>query len=86
MPGRYGQPAGFGGGFSQPTRGEFQPGIEEGVIDPNIGRNYVCISTPSMSTHHAFSKPNNAAHALSTTPTTVAHAVFSKPRMNANCT
>jgi hypothetical protein len=35
---RYGSPPGFGGGGDEPPGGEFQPGEEPGVVDPNAGR------------------------------------------------
>lgn len=35
---RFGDPGGFGGAFDDPSKGEFQPGDEVGVIDPNAGR------------------------------------------------
>lgn len=86
MPGRFGQPAGFGGGFTQPTRGEFQPGTEEGVIDPNFGRQYVCLSKPSSVTLAAFTKPNSVRHFVATDPTSATHFAATKPQSNVNCT
>jgi hypothetical protein len=35
---RFSEGTGFGGGFDDQTRAEFQPGTEEGTVDPNAAR------------------------------------------------
>ena len=85
MPGRYGQPPGFGGGYTQPTRGEFQPGTEVGVIDPNTGRFYTCVSGTAMGAHASATRPSMARHSTGSTPTMAAHCEVTRPQMNAGC-
>lgn len=50
MPPRFGQPPGFGGAYTDPLRGEFQPGIEQGVVDPNANKFWAAATTISFTT------------------------------------
>ena len=45
---RYTNPGGFGGAYDEPAKGEFQPGTEEGVEDPNAGRVGATICNPQV--------------------------------------
>jgi hypothetical protein len=84
-PGRYGQPPGFGGGYTQPPYGEFQPGSEDGVIDPNLGRFTVCKLNVSMRANAATSLPSGARHYSATCGGMASHVRISRPIMNPVC-
>lgn len=84
-PGRFGQPPGFGGGYTQPTRGEFQPGSETGVVDPNLGRFTTCKLNVGMSAHALESRPSHARHYVMTSGNMRSMSSVSRPIMKPYC-
>lgn len=84
-PGRFGQPPGFGGGYTQPTRGEFQPGTEDGVVDPNFGRFTVCKLNVSMRANAATSLPAGARHYAVAPGMMTSHVSTTRPIMKPYC-